>query len=131
LGSASSAQEVSGTSIRKRVKGAEAVDYVRSIAGVVAVIAADVFVAAIAGVFLLVANGDQQLDVSIATAAFTAISSVTAAYFGIRAATQTAQHAMNTATQTAAAQAQTAAPQPQPGPASAQTTGVSAQAGTP
>lgn len=68
----------------------------RSWTGLLVVIGGDVTitVAAIVGVRLTSGKGSEAL-VAILTSAFTAISSMTSAYFGIRAASNTAQSSVN------------------------------------
>jgi hypothetical protein len=54
-------------------------------------------VAAILAVIKLNSGADTAQLVAILTAAFTAVSTMTTAYFGIRAVTNTAQSAVNAA----------------------------------
>jgi hypothetical protein len=73
----------------------------RSWTGLLVVIGGDVTiaVAAIVGVRLASGKGSEAL-VAILTSAFTAISSMTSAYFGIRAASNTAQSSVNASART-------------------------------
>ncbi len=80
-------------SLRKRLTGADAVEYIRSLAGAGAVIAGDVAIATAACVVLVWTNAPNEAVVTVLTGAFTAISTMTAAYFGIKAASNTAQSA--------------------------------------
>ncbi|MFI5972889.1 hypothetical protein [Streptomyces sp. NPDC051452] len=68
----------------------------RAWAGFLVILLGDVTitVAAIWGV----TSADKTQAVAILTSAFTAVSAMTTAYFGIRAATNTAQSSMETAT---------------------------------
>jgi hypothetical protein len=74
-------------------ESADAVQRMRAITGLFVVVVGDVViaVAAIVGLVVLDSSHANSQAVAILTSAFTAISSLTTAYFGIRAATNTAQ----------------------------------------
>lgn|SRR5512147_2977719 len=65
----------------------------RAITGMLVVVMGDavIAVAAIFGLLVLDSSQESSQAVAILTSAFTAIGSITTAYFGIRAATNTAQ----------------------------------------
>jgi hypothetical protein len=72
-----------------------AVQRTRAWTGLLVVVLGDVFIAAAAGVGVFrTGSTDRSQVVAILTSAFTAIGTMTAAYFGIRAATNTAQSAV-------------------------------------
>jgi hypothetical protein len=71
-----------------------AVQRTRAWTGLLVVVLGDVFIAAAAIVGVFLTGKDTGQIVAILTSAFTAIGTMTAAYFGIRAATNTAQSAV-------------------------------------
>jgi hypothetical protein len=85
--------------------GEVAIQKMRSMTGLLAVVVGDVAIAAGAILGLLLASGSDgraQIVVSILGGAFTAIGTLTTAYFGIRAASNTAQSSINAAADKAA-----------------------------
>lgn len=95
-----------------------ALDKSRSLYGLLAVIISNVAIAGVAifGVWQL--DGDKAVIVGVLTAAFTAVSSMTTAYLGIKAVSNTAktmvqQQSATSQAQAATSQAQAAATQAQ------------------
>jgi arginine exporter protein ArgO len=74
----------------KAVGTRDGVQRTRALTGLFVVVMGDLTIVAAAIIGLVVLGADSQA-VAILTSAFTAISSITTAYFGIRAATNTAQ----------------------------------------
>jgi hypothetical protein len=70
------------------------VQQTRSRNGLLAVLASDAAIA-VAAIVAVIITGDEQLMGAVLTGAITAISTLTTAYFGIRAVTNTAQAAAN------------------------------------
>jgi hypothetical protein len=93
-----------------------AVQRTRAFTGLWVVVAGDVAIAS-AAIYGVIRSGTAQNAtqiVAILTSAFTAVGTMTTAYFGIRAASNTAQAATADAAQTATAQAEAARPNSNP-----------------
>ena len=86
--------------------------------GLLAVVISNLAIAGVAifGVWQL--SGDTSVIIGVLTAAFTAVSSMTTAYLGIKAVSNTAK-SMAAASASAPAQAPATAPAPAPAPATA------------
>lgn len=81
----------------KSAETSDGVQRVRAFAGLLVVVLGDaaIIAAAIVGLVVLDATSANAQSVAILTSAFTAISTMTTAYFGIRAATNTAQSSIS------------------------------------
>ncbi|MCT9079677.1 hypothetical protein [Streptomyces fulvoviolaceus] len=103
-----------------------ALDKSRSLYGLLAVIISNVAIAGVAifGVWRL--DGDKAVIVGVLTAAFTAVSSMTTAYLGIKAVSNTAKSMVQQ--QSATTQAQSATSQAQAATSQAQAAATQAQA---
>src|SRR5829696_5343245 len=104
-----------GLSMASEFRPSDIVERTRTWAGVSVVVAGDVAIA-LAGAFMVFRFGGSDANVTqvvaVLTSAFTAIGTMTTAFFGIRAISNTAQHAVAGAGQQAVAISQQSVARP-------------------
>ncbi|WP_229703147.1 hypothetical protein [Streptomyces albiflavescens] len=90
-GSEAGAGAVAPAAGESKVTGELKLERDRALFGLIAVGLSNVVIAAIAGVAVWQLNGDKSVALGVISAAFTAVSTMTTAYLGIKAVSNTAK----------------------------------------